>query len=58
MIIYKCDNCKKDIKEKDGAVSAGFGDGWRTHLFCAKCAKPVADFLNKHGFGKNKTKKS
>ncbi len=58
MILYKCDNCKMTIKEKDETISAGFGDGWRANLFCLKCAKPVADFLKKHGFGKNKTKKS
>lgn len=58
MILYKCDNCKKVIKEKDMAVSAGFGDMLRVHLFCLKCAKPVVAFLNKHGFGKDKTKQS
>lgn len=58
MIVYKCDNCKKEIKEKDTAVSAGFGDGWRAKSFCLKCAKPIADFLNKHGFGKVKKQKS
>ena len=58
MILYKCGNCKKNIPNEDGVVSAGFGPIFRTKIFCAKCAKPVADFLNKHGFGKAKTKKS
>ena len=57
MIQYKCDSCKKDIELKDEIVSAGFGDGWRAKSFCLKCAKPVADFLNKHGFGKDKKQK-
>ena len=57
MILYKCDRCKKNIKENE-TVSAGFGGMLQTKIFCAKCAKPVADFLNKHGFGKVKTKKS
>lgn len=57
MILYKCDSCKKPIDEKDGAVSAGFGTMLQTKIFCGKCAKPVADFLYKHGFGKDKIKK-
>ncbi len=58
MILYKCDNCKKNIPNEDEAVSAGFGLIFRTKIFCGKCAKPIADFLNKHGFGKDKAKKS
>ena len=58
MILYKCDKCKKDIEEKDEAISAGFGTMLQTKIFCQKCAKPVADFLNKHGFGKDKKQKS
>ncbi len=57
MIQYKCDNCKKPI-DKDEEISAGFGTMLQAKIFCTQCAKPVANFLNKHGFGKAKTKKS
>ena len=57
MIAYKCDKCKKNIKENE-TVSAGFGGMLQTKIFCVKCAKPVAAFLIKSGFGKVKTKKS
>lgn len=56
MIIYKCDNCKKAIKQKE-EITAGFGGFMNSHNFCQKCAKPVAVFLNKHGFGEVKSKK-
>jgi len=58
MILYQCDICNKNLKEKEVKISAGFGDGWRAKLLCLKCAEPIADFLNKHGFGKGKSKKS
>jgi len=58
MHYYACDNCKKNIPNEDEAVSAGLGPVFMTKIFCQKCAKPVADFLNKHGFGKDKKQKS
>jgi len=57
MLISVCDICKKRI-DKAEEISAGFGIVTQTKTFCKKCAKPVANFLNKHGFGKEKSKKS
>lgn len=57
MIQYKCDICKKKVgKAKE--ISAGFGGMLQVKTFCKKCAEPVADFLDKHGFGKDKKQKS
>ena len=57
MIAYKCDIYKKKIKNKE-EITAGFGGFMNTHNFCTKCAKPIADFLKKHSFGKDNSKKS
>lgn len=47
MMIHKCDICKKVIKGE--AVRVGYE---RFSLLgseiCAKCGKPVLEFLNKH----------
>jgi len=57
MYYYACDICKKRIAKTE-EISAGYGIVMQTKTFCKKCAKPVAAFLDKHGFGKVKTKKS
>ena len=59
MLVHKCDICKKEIK-KDEAVFASVGSFLSNQIFCLKCGKPVADFvnkLNKKENGKQKRKK-
>jgi|GEM_PF-3791900 len=56
MLISACDICKKRIG-KGEEISAGYGIVVSTKTFCKKCAKPIANFLDKKGFGKvNKRK--
>lgn len=46
MFIYKCDLCKKVIKNKEEMVVAGTR---RVSCFelCAKCGEPIENFLKK-----------
>jgi rRNA maturation endonuclease Nob1 len=48
-MLYKCDICKKIIKDKDEKVFAGYRWG-PEHIFCSKCGKPINDFLKRHKF--------
>jgi DNA-directed RNA polymerase subunit RPC12/RpoP len=46
MTVYKCDICKKEIKDKKSDIT--ISQYLRSNIFCAKCAKPVTSFLEKH----------
>ena len=51
MRVVRCDICRKVIKDGDQAARAIVGTTpLLGHDFCAKCGKPVLDFLTKHGF--------
>ncbi len=54
MLVYKCDICKKSIKSGADAVTAGVGDFWKSHILCARCGKPVIEFLKKSGLLKKR----
>lgn len=43
MFVYKCDICKKEIKDQEVTVRAS-----QSNAFCRDCAKPVLAFLKKH----------
>ena len=45
MLIYKCNICKKEIKEREDEVVAG--QGWHHHSLCSRCGKPIIAFLKK-----------
>ncbi|MEK7190346.1 MAG: hypothetical protein AAB661_01115 [Patescibacteria group bacterium] len=45
MYITKCDICGKKLKDKPVRAGIGYFTG---NDFCAKCGKPVLDFLKKH----------
>ena len=49
MFVYKCDICKKEIKESGERVSVRVGYS-SDQMFCATCAKPVIVFLKQHKF--------
>jgi len=60
MIIYKCDICKKQIKDDGEKVLAGTDHHFNTYSFCGNCGKLVIAFLKKHDLiekKKNKPKK-
>ena len=46
MTVYKCDICKKEIKDEKSDVTVS--QYLRSNIFCANCAKPIAIFLKKH----------
>ena len=54
-IIYKCDLCRKEIK--DPVVTVGYGHLFGGYSLCEKCGKPVNEFLKKRKLSK-KDKKS
>ena len=39
MLVRKCDNCKKEIKQLNEAVVAGIG--FPEFSFCERCGKPI-----------------
>ena len=45
MLIYKCDICKKEIKNRHEEIVAGLQ--WPTYSFCSLCGKPIIAFLKK-----------
>ena len=45
MLVHKCDNCKKEIKEGNDEVVAGLG--CPNYSFCTRCGKPIIAFLKK-----------
>jgi DNA-directed RNA polymerase subunit RPC12/RpoP len=46
MLIYKCDICKKEIKNRHEEIVAGLQ--WATYSFCSLCGKPIITFFKKH----------
>ncbi len=46
MLVRKCDNCKKEIKQLNEAVVAGIG--FPEFSFCKRCGKPIIAFLKKN----------
>ena len=48
MLVYKCDACKKPIRDGkwDSAFAVGFGIA-RNHL-CTKCAAPIVRVLERY----------
>jgi hypothetical protein len=49
MTIDKCDICKKQIKNKEERIYASQQWLLSSHLFCAKCGKPILNFLKRQG---------
>jgi DNA-directed RNA polymerase subunit RPC12/RpoP len=47
MTIYKCDICKKEIKDTDKEISI-FYRMFRSYSLCAKCGQPVINYLKKN----------
>ncbi len=45
MLVRKCDNCKKKIKQLNEAIVAGIG--FPEFSFCERCGKPIVVFLKK-----------
>jgi len=45
MLVRKCDNCKKEIKQLNEAVVAGIC--FPEFSFCERCGKPITAFLKK-----------
>ncbi|MDP3994188.1 MAG: hypothetical protein Q8P75_04395 [bacterium] len=45
MHILKCDNCRKEIKNREQRVVAGLG--WNEKELCLDCGRPVKNFLLK-----------
>jgi len=45
MLVRKCDNCKKEIKQLNDALVAGVG--FPEFSFCEPCGKPIIAFLKK-----------
>lgn len=43
MIEYRCDICKKAVKDRDNSPTAGFG--YKFFQFCQKCGSPILKFL-------------
>ncbi len=46
MFVYKCDLCKREIKESKEMVTAGIGHG-SGYSLCARCGKPLLAWLRK-----------
>ena len=46
MLVFKCDICKKEIKDRTKIVK--IGTDFSGYSFCFTCGKPVLDFLKKH----------
>lgn len=53
-MIFKCDICKKEIKDRTTMVRAGID--FSQFYFCFTCGKPVLDFLKKYKLFVNKEK--
>lgn len=52
MLVYKCDICKKKLKNNGIRVSTrGF---LSEYMFCESCAKPIVVFLKKNNLLKEK----
>jgi len=47
MLIYKCDNCKKEITDINDKVSVNYGREFRIFYFCGKCANSIIKFLKR-----------
>jgi DNA-directed RNA polymerase subunit RPC12/RpoP len=47
MFVYKCDICKKEIKNGDETKVSPPGE-LSGPMFCQPCAKPILAFLKKH----------
>jgi hypothetical protein len=45
MLVRKCDNCKKEIRQLNEAVVVG--TGFLEFSFCERCGKPIIAFLKK-----------
>jgi len=43
MLIYQCDICKKEIKNRHEEIVAGLQ--WATYSFCSPCGKPIIAFF-------------
>jgi len=46
MLIYQCDICKKEIKNRHEETVARLQ--WATYSFCSLCGKPIIAFFKKH----------
>ncbi len=55
MLVYKCDSCKKSVKDKGTAVSVNAGY-FQSCLLCKVCGKPILDVLKKKGLDISKVK--
>jgi RNA polymerase-binding transcription factor DksA len=51
MLVRKCDNCKKEIKQLNEAIVAGIGQ----FSFCERCGKQIIVFLKKRKLLQPKT---
>lgn len=54
MLVFKCDKCKKEIKERTKIVRVGIN--FPEFYLCFACGKPVLDFLKKHKLFNSKEK--
>jgi hypothetical protein len=55
MLVYKCDICKKVIKDKENS-SVSVGTYFRNKTLCNKCGKPILDFMIKNNLIEKKEK--
>lgn len=55
MLVYKCDSCKKSVKDKETAVSVTCGF-FRSCLLCKSCGKAILTILKKKGLDISKVK--
>ena len=55
MLIYKCDSCKKSVKDKSGAVTVTL-DYFQSCLLCKVCGKSILGVLKKKGLKISKVK--
>ena len=51
MTIYKCDICKKQIKDNQ---EISIYERFHKSLLCLDCGKPIINFLKKKGLTKDK----
>lgn len=55
MLVYKCDSCKKSVKDKATAVSITTGF-CQSCLLCKSCGKAIFNVLKKKGLNLSKDK--
>lgn len=46
MLVFKCDLCKKEIKDRKKLIKVGIN--FPEFCLCSACGKPVLDFLKKN----------